>query len=192
MKLYHYSKDKYKDIRSQVAQGAMESTNDDRQYGKSVSLFLERLPLTVAEIFNNTHQFYRSSLELWEYEVDTSDIPIDIIYTLTETPEKTALLYGSQKWYEGMSAELIQSNKKEIDDMEIAKGYQSKGRIALVKACKSVPKGIEQYFEKTAKLAKKFPEDGLDKKYAASVPHLMIYPNDKPIPYRNVKMITLR
>ena len=46
MKLYHYSKDKYKDIRSQVAQGVIESTNDDRQYGKSVSLFLERLPLT--------------------------------------------------------------------------------------------------------------------------------------------------
>lgn len=191
MKFYHYSKEKYDDIRSQVAQGSVKASDNPKQYGKSVSLFLEKLPLNVAEIFHNTHEFYRSGLDLWEYEVDSNDLPLNIVFTLTETPEKTALLYGSQKWYEGMPKELIASNKKEIDDMEKAKGYDGVGRINLVKACKSVPRGIEHYFQKTAKLAEKFPDDGLDKKYAASVPHLMIYPGATPIKFKSARLITL-
>ena len=50
--------------------------------------------------------------------------------------------------------------------------------------------GIEKYFRKAAKLNEKFPEDKINEKYAACVPHLMIYPEGK-INVQSTKSITL-
>ena len=190
MKFYHYNTEEFDALLSIAIRGKGDIGNNPRAYNRNISLFLEPLPLNVAEIFNNTHEFYRSGLTLIEHVVDSSAIPLDVLYTLTETPEKVALLYGSQQWYEGMPTELIDANKKEIEDMEIDKGYIGQGRMNIIKACRSVPKGIEKYFRKSAKLHEKFPDDKINEKYAANVPHLIIYPKDK-INVQSTKPITL-
>ena len=190
MKFYHYNTEEFDALLSIAIRGKGNIGDNPRAYNRNISLFLEPLPLNVAEIFNNTHSFYRSGLTLVEHVVDSNAIPLDILYSLTESPEKVALLYGSQKWYEGMPDELIASNKKEIKDMEEAKGYIGQGRMNMIKACRSVPKGIEKYFRKAAKLNEKFPEDKINEKYAACVPHLMIYPEGK-INVQSTKSITL-
>lgn len=191
MKFYHYNTEQLDTLLSLAIRGKGNISDNPRAYNKNISLFLEPLPLNVAEIFHNTHGFYRSGLDLWEHVVDSNTIPLNILYTLTETPEKVALLYGSQKWYEGMPQSLIDSNKKEITDMEVEKGYLGEGRLNMIKACKSIPKGIEKYFMKSFKLHEKFPEDKINEKYAANVPHLMIYP-ESGIKVSSSKLITLK
>ena len=190
MKFYHYNTEEFDALLSTAIRGKGDIGNNPRAYNRNISLFLEPLPLNVAEIFNNTHEFYRSGLTLIEHVVDSNAIELDILFTLTETPEKVALLYGSQKWYEGMPEELIIANKKEIDDMEESKGYMGQGRLDMIKACRSIPKGIEKYFMKSAKLHGKFPKDKINQKYAANVPHLMIYPKGS-IKVQSTKSITL-
>ena len=46
--------------------------------------------------------------------------------------------------------------------------------------------------EKAYKIALEYPEDGGFKKYAASVPHVMIYPGHKPVEYSSLKNIVLK
>ena len=191
MKLYHYNTDEFDVLLSIAIRGKGNVGSNPRAYNKNISLFLEPLPLNVAEIFKNTHAFYRSGLSLIEHVVDSNAIPLDVLYTLTETPEKVTLLYATQQWYEGMSEDLIVANKKEIDDMEAEKGYAGQGRMNMIKACKSIPKGIEKYFMKSAKLHEKFPGDKINEKYAANVPHLIIYP-EVGIKVQSSKQITLR
>ena len=45
---------------------------------------------------------------------------------------------------------------------------------------------------KAAEIAKEYPEDGGYEKYAACVPHVMIYPGHKEINYDSVKEIVLK
>ena len=128
MKFYHYNTEEFDALLSIAIRGKGNIGDNPRAYNRNISLFLEPLPLNVAEIFNNTHSFYRSGLTLVEHVVDSNAIPLDILYSLTESPEKVALLYGSQKWYEGMPDELIASNKKRNQGHGGSKGIYRSGK----------------------------------------------------------------
>ncbi len=219
MLFYHYSEIEFSELKSLVAQNKrgrdsevernagffdklsnavlqlMDRVNPKGEfdYDRHVSLFLEPIPLDLPSIFEHRHEFWKSGLELFEYTIDLRDLPENISYRLTETPEKTRLLYEKQDWVKAKEhPELIPKFKKEILDMENAKGYQGHGKDNLVRACSRYNRGIKRYYQRTAQLAKEYPEDKLESKYAACVPHLMIYPGYLPIPIASVKKVALR
>ena len=71
-------------------------------------------------------------------------------------------------------------------------GYIGHGRESLEKVVKKFNKRTREFMEKAYKIALEYPEDGGFKKYAASVPHVMIYPGHKPVEYETNKLITLK
>ena len=91
---YHYSVEEYDELKSKVAQGKGTIPNlprlanvlgkmegpvarrldqlgllNKREYNRSISLFLEKIPLDIASIYGNAHKFWISGLELYEHAV---------------------------------------------------------------------------------------------------------------------------
>lgn len=192
MLFYHYSKEQHDELKSLSAQeGSMPKTINS--YRNSISLFMQPLPLTVADIFRNEHNIYRSGLELYEHVIDSNSLPLDINWYIVESPEKIELLYKKQDW-ENATEDMMASYKDEIAAMEITQGYVDSGRLALVKKLKSrffSGKTMEDYFKEAEYLHRNNPEDKIIDRYAACVPHVMIYPGMKPIKVKSSKLIEL-
>lgn len=218
MKFYHYASEEYEDLRSRLAQGKgklfimdrMPALLNDLQgalavqldkvrfkdewsYERSISLFLEPVPLDIASIYQDQHEFWQSGRELVQYEIDISDLPEGIAWRLVESPEKTRLLYEKQDWEAAMEDKtLVAKYVKEVKDKEKAMGYIGHGHDSLRKVANKFNRNTKHYMKEAVKIALKYPEDGGFKKYAASVPHLMIYPGYKPINYQATKTIVLK
>lgn len=193
MKLYHYSATEFSELKSKIAQGIKNAGDHGiKGYASSISFFLEPIPLDIAEILHHEHDFWVSGRDLYQHEVDSNDLPLDVDFVLTETPDKTKLLYEEQDWSKAEgNPELVKQYKQEIEDLEKKKGYRGKGRLKLVKVCRPFSKNISDHYKQMYKLNAKHPEDNLINKYAACVPHLMIYVGRDAIKISEVKKITL-
>ena len=218
MKFYHYATSEFDDLRSRVAQGKgklfimdrkpellenLEGSlvklldkvdfRDEWSYDRSISLFIAPLPLDIANIYGGLHELWKSGEQFVEYELDLDNIPAGCAWRLVESPEKTKLLYETQDW-EAVKDDksLIAKYVKEIRAKEERMGYIGHGRESLEKVVKKFNKRTREYMEKAYKIALGYPEDGGFKKYAASVPHIMIYPGHKPVEYETNKLITLK
>lgn len=218
MKFYHYAFEEFPDLRSRIAQGKgklfildrMPELLDNLQgslakqldkvgfkdewgYERSISLFIEPIPLDIASIYKDEHELWKTGLEFVQYEIDLYKLPSGIPWRLCESPEKTKLLYEIQDWEAAeKNKDLIPKYLKEIKDKEEAMGYIGHGRESLEKICKSFNRKTRQYMERAAYIALQYPEDGGFKKYAACVPHVMIYPGHKPVEYSSLKRIVLK
>lgn len=218
MKLYHYATMQFDDLRSRLAQGKGKlfimdrmpdllhnlqgelaiqldkvRPKDEWSYERSISLFLEPIPLDIAKIYKGQHELWQSGAEFIQYEVDVQSLPAGIAFRLTESPEKTKLLYEKQDWDAAKEDKsLIAQYVKQIHDKEKACGYVGHGQTDLIKIVNRFQNKTRRYMEKAAEIALQYPEDNGLKKYAACVPHLMIYPGYKPIEYSDSKTIKLK
>ena len=94
MKLYHYNPVEFSELKSMIAQGIKNvGDNSIKGYSSSISFFLEPIPRDIVEILKHEHDFWVSGRDLYEHVIDTNDLPLDVEYVLTETPDKTKLLY---------------------------------------------------------------------------------------------------
>ena len=218
MKFYHYASEEFEDLRSRLAQGKgklfimdrLPALLDDLQgalavqldkvrlkdewsYERSISLFLEPVPLDIAGIYKDQHEFWQSGRELVQYEVDLKDLPAGIAWRLVESPEKTKLLYETQDWEATKKDKtLIPQYVKEVKDKEKSMGYVGHGHVSLERITKKFNRKTRRFMEQATEIALQYPEDGGFKKYAACVPHVMIYPGYKPVDYVETKTITLK
>ena len=218
MLFYHYNELQFDELKSLVAQGRkgnssqveregffssteqkiqkifdMFTLKGEHTYDRHVSLFFEPIPLNIAALFEDKHEYWQSGKLLIEHVVHLDAIPNNISYSVEETPEKTKLLYETQDWSKVKEQpELIKVFKQEIRDVQLKNGYIGHGKNNMVRACKHLAKGIEKYYAQAGRYAKQFPEDGGYSKYAATVPHLMIYPGYKPIAVASTRTIVLQ
>lgn len=201
MQLYHYSTTEYPELLSRTAQGIQEEKRDAHKhtgyhYNDSISLFFEPIPLNLPTILHHEHKFWKSGAELYQHVVDSNALPVDILFRIVETPDITELLY-TQDWdkikqlNEKEGEALKQKYLKEIKDRKNKMGYDDKGRIAFVRLARMFNRGIRNFYAEMYRLNKKYPDDGLMDKYAATVPHAMIYPGTTPIRVHKVEKIIL-
>lgn len=218
MQFYHYSEKEFTELKSLLAQGkpdngsqvertagffdefkiifdqmlSRKGVGNDYTYDRHVSLFLEPIPLDLAKIFKGKHEYWQSGLELYEYTISLEDIPSDIAFIMEETPDKTRLLYERQDWGSAKdNPEMVMKFKAEILELQKDNAYIGRGRNELVKVCRKFNKGIRHYYQLSENLAERFPEDGIQAKYAACVPHLMIYPGYRSIKISETKKVIL-
>lgn len=218
MLFYHYSEHEFPELKSLLAQGRQDNSSqverdsgffdkvkinfdqvlrrlgmrDEYSYDRHVSLFLEPIPLDLAKIFKGQHKYWRSGLELFEYTIHLDDLPKDIRFIMEETPDKTRLLYEVQDWGSAKTnPSLVLKFKAEVIELQQENGYIGYGVNALVKVCRHFNKGIRHYYQLSENLAKRFPEDGIQAKYAACVPHLMVYPGYRSIKISETKKVVL-
>lgn len=196
MFLYHYSKDEYPKLKSlnlrKVEDGDKDFPADPMHYGNHISFLFEKIPLNLPSKTNNMFSQWQKGSKLFEHVIDTKDLPVDLIYLITETPEKTKLLYETQDWDKTKdNPALIAKYKEEIAVMEKKLNYSGTGRVDFVLNAKKFNSGILKHYVETMNLAKKYPDDGLLDKYAACVPHAMLYVGQTPIKVTTSKQVVL-
>ncbi len=182
MNLYHYSKDEHKLIQSLQSRNA--EVTDDRlkldaggvlpPYSTSISFFFNQIPNNLPDILDNKHNFWKP-MELFEYQIDTSNLPKDVIYYVAETPEWVKFT-DRFDWSKAKDSDIRKEYMLAIRKWEVENGFIGQGVKDFVEKASNYTGDLGTYYRNAYKLAKK--EDGLDNffsKYATYVPHAMLY-----------------
>lgn len=192
IKLYHYNEVKFDILKTFEKQGKVtkeeirkeslktKTTVRPGAYYQHISFFL--LPINVKDIaatYRSDHFFWYSGNKLVEHVVLLDDIN-DFKYEFVETPEKTKLYYddsiGHEEYY------------KLVDELNVSKKYIGNSKRDFSKAYNSLINEIKPAYEA---LKNRSNWDIIKTKYAATIPHVMIYPKEGTIKIHETKQITL-
>lgn len=189
MKLYHYSKTPYTELRSKRAQGKVsqaeiKDAEEARAFRRSVSLDIDEIsflpdpaPLEIlGQLYaNHNHHIWVPNATIYEHIVESRDLP-DFIYHITETPGDIEQM--NTEWdamfVKGKSnAEIIRSKQEYFANKTKRKnqtGENGSGNIALEKNMrKYVGKTKQAYLD-----AIPLFDDYNWKQYAPFVPHVQL------------------
>lgn len=180
MKLYHYSKERYPVLKTKSLVNG-EKKGELISYNNHISFFFEPVPLDiVGEIFGHTHHTWAPGNKLFEHVVDSKSLK-KFFYRLVESPEKTELLYDDsvddKEYYRKMALINEEFN------------YEGRSVDELEKACSHLKGTTKTYFKL---LPKRRNFDEIKNKYAATVPHLMIYLEDRQITPFSIKEVFVK
>lgn len=190
MLLYHYSVNRYAKLKTLAAQGKVSKEEREKAekshsarpgyYFDHVSFFFDPVPLkTISQYFPKDHPAWKSGNSLFQYVVDSSRIGA-FQFEVVESPEKTKIYYDDSidlETYHRLLAEILSEN-----------GYVGSGNDALEKACRKFIRTTDRYFKT---IPRRPNYDEIKYKYAATVPHLMLYPESGEISYLSVKKVTV-
>lgn len=192
-KLYHYSKEKYdilktlefqRKITEEEYRKARESLIKSNgvlpgYYFQHISFFFDPIPRDVYKYFNNNHPVWTKGNKLYEYEVYVDDIK-KFKYHIVETPDIVELIYDESVTDEDFY--------KSYEELTLNK-YTGSNAKDLYEASYEFIGETSNYYKKAFKLDSKKEQR---MKYAAGVPHVMIYPDSGLIKYRSVNEIILK
>lgn len=186
MQLFHYSVERYGTLKTREKQGTV--TEEDRQkdiqehqdyynkmgidrpgfYFEHISFFFERPPLErMSKVFPSGHDFWFKGNRVFEHIVDSSSIG-SFDFEIVEFPEKYDLYYNDNI----DTATYVVKLKEATESL----GYIGKGNKALELAVvnNKLLNKTGHYYD----LLKSRPNfDKIKNKYAATVPHVMLYPS---------------
>lgn len=199
-KLYHYSDVQMDVLRTLRKQGHTETPqytgiNSSRQkyypgdYIDHISFFLEPIPLdTIAACFKHNHRFWISGKELFEHEVDIKHLK-DFKYHLVESKLLTGLrdnVLDTSIIDNGSNFEQYLRLRNELQYVCGEIGDDNAALLEIQAASKGVTK---ECFEKIRMRA---DFDSIRDKYAATVPHLMVYPKTGLITVDAVRKVKIK
>ena len=192
MKLYHYSEMKLTEVSTRLhrgdvtpkekAEGAKPLSLENLPYTRHVSFFLTPVPLArVAKIFQGKHPFWKPKAELYCHEINADNL-FPCWYRLVESREASDLYYNPK--YDHLSVdEFIRYRRiMEIEHDYIGNNHKTMLHI-LEKAKLTVPEAYD-------KLAERLNEHNKTK-YAATIPHLMAYPEKGVVKVDRVTKMTI-
>lgn len=183
MYLYHYSKEKYNKILTKRRQKVLskDEIKDDEEgakfrddvglYCDHISLFFDPIPLDIiADLFNNEHPFWYKGNELYQYKVNTKYFETNITYKVLESPESVSFL-DKTGWEEDddWKYKWFRERNQLMDKL----GQRGHSRADLEKQCQRFFGTTRDYYKKAVNRSD-FEENKT--LYAASVPHIAVYP----------------
>lgn len=198
MLLYHYSKERYTDLRPLSMQGTIAperlavqkdraaATGAPGHYADHVSFMLERLSMTdLAHYYRGNHAFWKSGEEFWEYTINTRELAPNIPFQFVETPEQIAL-YDREDFGERdtRARDAYWAKYRAIDKRARNVGH---GEGLLVKRAKELRERLPELY---AGLHKRADFDTLMNMYAACIPHVFLFQKHAymPVQVRKVKL----
>lgn len=196
MILYHYSKDPHSSLKSKRMQVTNKSMghipfNLDFEYDDNISFFLDPIPAKLLPaLFNNRHPVWTKGVVLYEHIVDASKLPNVIGFELVESANKTKFFdefVNKHKWYSDDPG-LLKLWWDEITPKLVSWGEVGSYRDALISIIRK-NKGRTEMFFKKAVQRKDFEHNR--NKYAANVPHLMVYPPSGVIDVLSINKIIM-
>lgn len=176
MFLYHYStNDSFEELltvnfrsgkQHPVFTNKNEITKRFGDYKSHVSLFLDKVDFKgLASAFDN-HPFWCKGNTITEYSISFRDIPEKINWEMAEV--ETTVSYSE---YENLS-DGVDKYWSALLLNKLKTGFAGESKQSMRKAILKCKTGIQQLQIEKAK------EDPQSKRYAADVPHLMMYPLD--------------
>ena len=200
--LYHYSEKMHDPLKTREAQGFVMSpdilkveANKNRfktypgLYDRQISFFIDPIPRDLPDKFDHRHPFWTSGKTLYEHEVSVSRTDYvfdDIDFILTEAP-----------WRKELMDQTNFNNEREVQAyylkcaaMRAHLGEQGRGVHLLSKVIEKYKGACNQHFGQYRD--DPYYETDILPKYAAMVPHLMLYPKDGIIPVHQIRRIKLK
>ena len=184
MLLFHYSKEKYNTLLTLEKQRVItkeEREKEEREfveyskkagymrpgyYFEHISFFFEPPPLDImSTIFPADHSAWCKGAVLYEHVIDTNDLK-GFQYEVVESPEKTNIYYD--------------------DDLTIPQYYRllkqlNENNKYIGKSNKDLEEIGQRFIGTTTEFFKQIKDrpnyDEIKYKYAATVPHVMLYPH---------------
>lgn len=189
MKLYHYGAAGYKELKTLEAQRRITTKEKEEAlrmresrhnippdlYFRHVSFFFEPVESDHWRFYSKDHHFWRKGSVITEYIVETREL--EFSWMIVELPEITQAIYDasiSDEEFDKLYVEVYRS------------GYVGSGTKSLEKKSKVFQGKLRQY----SQLA--FEKNPNSLKYAAGIPHVMIYPKDKVIPLESHSTIRMK
>lgn len=203
MFIYHYSKELHPTLLTRRAQGvsAEEISNSEKQavkfglegpYVDHLSFFFDPIPsVALARIFKDAeHKVWYKGNALYEYVIDTQQFDPKILYRVVESVKKTAHMdkfVKDNNWVDD-DPELLLKYLAEINRLQRQWGELGESLSGLENQIRIHGGSTHQAF--TA--ASRRPDfDEVKQKYAANVPHLMIYPKTGKAQVTAVNRLTI-
>lgn len=194
MKLYHYSDSQYAQLQSRRVSGlpGLPGMRHSDDYLDHISFFFSPIPSKLMpEIFYKGHPFWYKGHKLYEHVVEVDDLDDKLNFRVVESERKTALLDEFSKehnWEEDNPRTLALWN------IELSKMQKKYGEVGFNKAdfqafLKTLPRDVTRHGYLVAKARDDF--DWGYNKYAANVPHVMLYPSTGIVPVREVFELTI-
>lgn len=204
MYLYHYSAHMHQVLLSKAASGAMThiqiklARQEARRKGYEawpycdhISFFFDPIPASLLPtLFGDNHPFWYKGHKLYEHVIKVADLPGDIMYHVVESKNKTALLdkfAEENNWVED-NPELLLQWEMLISQKEREWRERGTRRDGLINQIKLNEGGTAEAYIQASK------RDDFEwgkNKYAANVPHLMLYPPKGEIKVHEIRSLTM-
>ncbi len=195
MLLYHYNTASLPVLKTKALQGivskkemadAMKSTKirgGVAPYFNHISFFFDPLPRDIASIIGNGHEVWYKGNVLYEHVVEVKDLE-PFQYVLMETPGH--FKEAEQFDWDVNDPAIYATYHRHLNDRRRQVGEIGTGKRELEKAIKPyLGKTREAYMNRPAQDNEDF------QKYAAHVPHLMIYPEKGYVKVKSQTPVTL-
>lgn len=201
--LYHYSKELYPELLTRAASGVMSPIQVklarlearrkgvfDLPYCDHISFFFEPIPSKLLSELFKGHPVWFKGNSLYEYVVDPNKLPSEIPFHAVESVKKTAL-------YDKFCIEKnwVEDDPKLLEEWELLEdqktrewGEKRKTRSELIQQI-AANQGIIENAYRAAVVRDDFEWNKT--KYAANVPHLMLYPPSGKVIPSEVRGLTI-
>lgn len=193
MKLYHYSNTQFDVLLTRRASGSppLEGVKVSEDYMDHISFFFDPIPSKIMpEVFSKGHPFWYSGHRIYEHIIDVNELDDGIRFRVVESLRKTALLDKFEEehnWVDNNPA-LLKKWKALIAEDMIKSGEAGVSQTKL-----KIQIGKNTGLTASCFIAASQREDfhyGYNK-YAANVPHLMLYPEGGQIIVREVNELKI-
>ena len=200
--LYHYSDKTLDPLKTREAQGFVTSPEALKEelelkqytaypglYNQQISFFIDPIPRDLPDKFDGRHRFWKSGKTLYEHEVvvNSAISPLALVkFMLVEAP-----------WRQKFMDQTDFNNEHDARNyhlkcaaMRVHLGEQGQGVSDLIKVIEKYKGTCNQHFGQYRD--DPYYETDILPKYAAMVPHLMLYPKDGIIPVHQIRRIKLK
>ena len=190
--LYHYSDQKFHELKTreitttvtakdrEIAKEDVELRKMPGAYYEHISFFFERPPIEkMSQIFDD-HPFWYPGHQIYEHIVSVNDLPA-FAYVVVESPEVNDFFYderndalSDKRYYEEIYK--IRKRNGEIGD----------DPVEFKKAIQRLKGTVENAY---LELSQRPNFESIKKKYAATVPHVMLYPKGSVVQVKSIKQV---
>lgn len=203
MKLYHYSIAPHKTLLSKRKSGTATPDEINKAeknavkyhelspYVDHISLFFDPIPSSlIGKLFGGDHSTWVDGKVLYEHVVDTNVLDRDILYRVAESYKKTKFFddFVIQNNWVDDDPDLLMKYILEEKRLMLLWGELGKGLPMLLRQIPLFQNKTTQAF-RTAVKRNDFDENRM--KYAANVPHLMVYPKSGKIRVESISVVTI-
>jgi hypothetical protein len=194
MKLYHYSNVHYDQLQSRRVTGlpVPKDVRVSDDYLDHISFFFDQIPSKLMpEIFYKGHPFWYKGHKLYEHVIEVDDLEDEFNFRVVESARKTALLdeFSEEHNWESHDPKTYALWKAELFKMQKKHGEIGFTKAAFKAFLKTLPRDGTRYGYLAARARSDF-DWGYDK-YAANVPHVMLYVRTGIIPIKEVFELTI-
>lgn len=192
MKLYHYHTSPLDTLLTKRKQGILSqheiSIAEEEAarlhlpgaYIDHISCFFDPIPSQMlGTLFGDFHQCWFNGNTMIEHIVDTADLDTRVIYRIVETPDKLQYLDSLEKTDD--NPDWLKDYYLNLNTIQERNGELGTLRVDLEKQIQ-IFVGTTSFFYREARKRPDWEENKL--KYAACVPHVMLYPSQGRIPVR--------